>query len=395
MPPIDAKVTKIEDTAAAGSLSLQGIASIDAQAVRPDYGIASRTQPNDPIIAWSNYFRLTTEKPPRFHLYTVKVSHDDFKKEANICKKKRERLIEQWMEHTSTSRSSIVTDWRSCLYSFQDIAQDKLQITITYKQKLHDDSPKKPQNFIVTLTKGKEDLPGEVIAVAPLLDDLGKPTPVPRCKNPQEVITPVNMTIAQFARYNDGFCLVGGRRCFMLHSEFNVEKYKGFFKDIKGCLEVIRGFFASVRPAPSGLVLNVNVTVAAFHKIQKLDTLMEEFGNAYGYSIQDQKEGSKHLQAFLKGLRIKVTHLKTRANNSGKENPFERTIIGLAHDEDGKGLQHRPKLPKGFAFGPSEIEFWKLGNGVQLDPDAKDRTDGIGSHIIMSRYYKNSKFTVL
>jgi len=112
-------------------------------------------------------------------------------------------------------------------------------------------------------------------------------------------------------------------------------------------LSAVRGFFASVRAATGRLLVNVNVSHAAFYQAGPLVGLIGHFNPA----------SKKKLQTFLKMLRIKTTHLKEKKNKSGEVIPRVKTILALAAPSDGRGLAHPPRVSD-FGAGPKDVEFW-------------------------------------
>lgn len=70
-----------------------------------------------------------------------------------------------------------------------------------------------------------------------------------------------------------------------------------------GGLEAWRGFYSSVRPAHKQLMVNVNVCTTAFYTPGNLAEGLIAFMNA--------SHGAR-AQAFVKGIRIKTTHLGYR-----------------------------------------------------------------------------------
>jgi hypothetical protein len=119
-------------------------------------------------------------------------------------------------------------------------------------------------------------------------------------------------------------------------------------------LEVLRGFFVSVRAATSRFLINCQVKYAACYREGKLSTVMAAY----------RREGSPsvyRLEAFLKKLRVRVIHIR-RVNSQGQDIPRFKMITGLASPADGKSLAHPPIVAKHGA-GSREVQFWLEGPG--------------------------------
>jgi eukaryotic translation initiation factor 2C len=109
--------------------------------------------------------------------------------------------------------------------------------------------------------------------------------------------------------------------------------------------------FASVRAATCRILVNVNVTHAAFYNEGPLDQLMVAF--------DPQRRGGKtRLASFLKRVRVRTTHLpeKKKKNKAGEVIYRVKTMVGLATPNDGHGLSRPPRVRE-FGAGPKLVEF--------------------------------------
>jgi hypothetical protein len=137
--------------------------------------------------------------------------------------------------------------------------------------------------------------------------------------------------------------------------------------DLGGGLTAIRGFFASVRAATCRILVNVNVTNAAFYNDGPLDQLMAAF--------EPQRRGGKiRLASFLKRVRVRTTHLPEKKNRAGEVIYRVKTIMGLAAPNDGQGLAHPPRVQQ-FGAGPRFVEFW-LDSGPPAQPGPVTEASG-------------------
>ena len=98
-----------------------------------------------------------------------------------------------------------------------------------------------------------------------------------------------------------------------------------------GGLEAWRGFYTSVRPSWKQLMVNVNVCTTAFYTPGNLAEKMVEFMAA---------APSGRLASFVRGVRVKTTHLgyrktaKTVAKVNARQHRFEAEGMGLVTVEE-------------------------------------------------------------
>lgn len=71
-------------------------------------------------------------------------------------------------------------------------------------------------------------------------------------------------------------------------------------RDLGKGLVALRGYYSSVRPGPSRLLLNLNVSHAAFYKPENLRDLIERYGGSY--------RPLKELNAFLRHVRVTTNY---------------------------------------------------------------------------------------
>lgn len=120
--------------------------------------------------------------------------------------------------------------------------------------------------------------------------------------------------------------------------------------DLGAGLYALRGFFSSVRVATCRILVNVNVSHAAFYDAIPLDQLVQKYGPANQFN-------RIKLQSFLKRVRVKVIHLAEKKNKAGESIPRVKTIFGLANKDDGHSLDHPPWV-QSFGAGSKDVEFF-------------------------------------
>jgi hypothetical protein len=143
-------------------------------------------------------------------------------------------------------------------------------------------------------------------------------------------------------------------------------------------LEVIKGYYSSVRAATGRILLNVNVSHAVFYRPERLEVLMDGFRQEHGRNLVS-------LQKFLKGVRVQVTHLPARKDKNGQSIRRIKTIFGLANKNDGHG-QEKPVKVANFGCGAKEVEFFQ-GDRPGQKPSTKP-----GSKTAPNRYVSVFQF---
>ena len=121
-------------------------------------------------------------------------------------------------------------------------------------------------------------------------------------------------------------------------------------------MEVLRGFFISVRTAAARVLLNVQVKYLACYEEGPL-------GGVIASWAETNRWNTYRLEAFLKRLRVRVTHIQ-RKTSSGKPRPRIKPISGLATPRDGAGSPNPPKVSHHGA-GPEDVQFFVAAPGSQ------------------------------
>lgn len=111
----------------------------------------------------------------------------------------------------------------------------------------------------------------------------------------------------------------------------------------RALLEILRGYFQSVRPATGRLLLNVNVTHGVFRKPIRLEDLfrMRNLTNLDQPDkiSREQRAELDRLHRFLARSRIQY---RIPGDKPGEEFVIERGMAGLATVKDGKDEERKP-----------------------------------------------------
>jgi eukaryotic translation initiation factor 2C len=111
----------------------------------------------------------------------------------------------------------------------------------------------------------------------------------------------LNIFLNHYAKSSNNLATIGLTKSFSL----NQNAAKG---DLGAGLEVIRGFFSSVRLATCRVLVNINVSHGAFYQAGPLPSLMISYG----------PRSTVALECFLKLVRVQTTHLKEKRNKANQ-----------------------------------------------------------------------------
>lgn len=180
----------------------------------------------------------------------------------------------------------------------------------------------------------------------------------------QELVQALNILFLHYARSSPKCLSVGGRRSFPSQNSIP----DGASWDIEtGLLRALRGSFSSVRVVDSSILVNVNLCHGAFYNIGRLDTIIVLYRRG--------DPSGDGLEAFLRGLRVGLTHYRDSSGRQKPANQNVKTIVRLARKDDGRSENdnppqdyHRPRVVADFA-GPGGVTFWwkiSSGNGREI-----------------------------
>lgn len=150
--------------------------------------------------------------------------------------------------------------------------------------------------------------------------------------------------------------------------------------DITGGLQALRGYYASVRTASNRILVNLNVTSAAFYKAEPLMDLVSEYAGGYSGQIP-RPQDLVRAEAFIRMLRVETNYLRALdANGKPKKDaqgrpqtvPSFKSIVGLAQRPrhgDARTVTFSwtdPKNPQAAARGISVFDYFKNQHGITL-----------------------------
>ncbi|KAJ5761726.1 uncharacterized protein N7511_005108 [Penicillium nucicola] len=320
-------VTKTEnDLVRALAVSHQTVPRQAKYPERPGYGTAGRL-----VTLYANYIPLSLPKQQLLR-YHISIAADSGGHLAPVGKKARQLICLLLEEHFPQERKYIASDFRSTLVSCVRLMEGIFNVR--YKEDLEDDYPRVPRVHSVTVQYTGE------VDPADLVNYLTSTNASAMLKNKQEIIAAINVIIGHHPKTNDRIMSVGANKHFSLGQD-TIESF-----ELGGGLSVLRGFFISVRAATARVLLNVQVKYIACYKEGPLVKVIQGYGSRNTY----------HLEKFLKGLRVRITHI-ARKNSRGQRRPRIKRISGLASCGDGASSDHPPKVTRHGA-GPNDVEFF-------------------------------------
>ncbi|KAL1394200.1 putative RNA interference and gene silencing protein [Phyllosticta capitalensis] len=319
------QVTKTEDAiqkSVTGTQSLSKLSLNDGTPpVRPGYGTRGT-----PVILWANFFELITKKDVPVYRYDILVAPEE-------KGKKHEQLVKLFLAELKLASTGIVTDFKSTLILPEKLERDDITLDIMYRAEGQDEPLPNARQYKVRAKYIQTHSFAEVVNFA-TSSDMGTQFP-----DQGPSIQALNIFFNHHAKSTDGLTAVG-RKAFSIGP--GAQRL-----DLGHGLYAMRGFYSSVRMATCRILVNVNVSYAAFFQDIPLENLMQKHG----------VENKYRLEKFLKKLKIRTTHLPEKRNKSGQIVPRVKTISAFANKFDGRQLAHPPKV-KAHGAGPKDVEFW-------------------------------------
>lgn len=319
-------MAKIEDAlqASRASIDPSNLRLQEAFPTRPGYGTKGRA-----VVLWANYVALTAS--PKLVLYRYDISSVSpaaaGKKLAQIM-----RLLVQAPE-LAELKGDVVTDFKSTLISRRKLEDQT--VAVQYRAEGEDEPRAGSTPYRVQLKFTN------ILAVSQLTEYLTSTSLSARYDEQLPMIQAFNIFLNHYAKSSGNLATIGASKTFSIADKSDTW-------DLTNCLTAVRGFFASVRAATARVLVNVNVSHGAFYQEGPLDQFILR---------SSAQRGLYKLESFLKGLRVRTTHLKDKTNRAGEVIPRVKTVFGLANRNDGHGLAHPPRVGA-FGAGPKEVEFW-------------------------------------
>ena len=320
-------MTRVEDALGASAPSLERLGLNPLTPLRPGFGTRGAS-----VTLWANYVQLLAAPDLTLYRYSLSVSPSAAGRKATQIV----RLLLQAPE-LAPFQHDVVSDFKSTCVSRQRLPSDDMTVPLLYRGEGEDEPREGATSYNVRI------LYTNTLRVGEMIEYLTSTDLAASYDNKQPLVQAFNIFLGHHAKVTDDISTTGTARAFPLRPGAPSAP-------LGGGLTAIRGFFASVRAATCRILVNVNVTNAAFYSSGPLDQLMNAFD-------AQRRGGKPRLASFLRRVRVRSTHLPERRNRAGEVIYRVKTIAGLATQNDGHGLSHPPRVHE-FGAGPKHVEFW-------------------------------------
>ncbi|KAJ5814820.1 hypothetical protein N7474_006597 [Penicillium riverlandense] len=311
----DSKVTQLEDQTVK---QMQDLVS-NGLAYRPGYGTQGRS-----IVLRANFFEVEFKPNVEYFFYSVSIRPE------GAPRGQIREVFEKLMQLPPVLSCNAASDRAS-----EIVACGKLP-TVPVDIKIGDEPSRPRKVFTVTLRENGVVRPSE------LLSSLRQTDPREEYSLELIAVRSLNLLMGRHPSQDPGVATIGrGRtRWFWIDSRMTAA-------DLRGGLQVVRGYFSSMRLAGGRALLNLNVNHGAFYKEMPFINFILEFESTFG---RDRSLFNR----YIRGLRVHATHLQRTPTKSGKKRPRYKSIWALASpsdardakDKDGRRLKYPPQVPR-------------------------------------------------
>lgn len=300
----------------------------DRLPIRPGYGTKGVK-----VELTANYVELLPPSDIQLYRYSIQIKPEP-------ARRQHFRLVELLLqsEELAPQRDELATDFRSTLISKMKLSSNDFIVKIQYRAEGEDEPPAGAAHYAVQVAYTT------TLHMSDLMNYLASTNLDERFEEKSVWEQTFNIFLNHYAKATKTLVAIGTSKSFSL-SQLTGRA------DLGSGLQVLRGFFSSVRIATGRVLVNVNVSHAAFYHAGPLPMLM----NSYGV------RSTTALERFLKLVRIQTSHLPEKRNKAGEMIPRLKTIFGLARKDDGHGMAHPPRILHHGA-GAKDVQFWLEGD---------------------------------
>ncbi|KAI1804896.1 Piwi-domain-containing protein [Daldinia bambusicola] len=303
----------------------------DAVPRRPAYG-----KQGQGVLLKANYFDLDVTRNSSLHLHHITF----LDKMREPTGRKLARIVKLLVRDQLKRPLDVVTDFAKTIISYEKLPEGSF--TVPYYEENNPQAGRDMVNYIVKIEYE------EALSPKDLVDYLGDPRKPVAKESRARIVQALNIFINYHPQDSEQYATIGSSRSFPL-AEDDVTPLQ------LGCV-ARKGFYSSIRPATSRILVNINVTYGIFHERKSLSEIISEFIGKSGYSIASLRK----LAASLKGIRIEYSYLKDKIGRSIRR---VKPIFDLASHKDGTtdsnmtGTQPRPQV-SGYGARADEVKFW-------------------------------------
>ncbi|KAK2801297.1 hypothetical protein FQN51_005397 [Onygenales sp. PD_10] len=286
------------------SLSNLSIKNTSPLPPRPNYGVEGRE-----MKLWANYFEL--QNPVNATLYQHSIRLPDSLTSSPRAKR---RLFSLLLQQPALKGRNIATNYVDKLICTERLDDQTIEVKY-YEEDAPNDSTEPSPQYPLRLRYDKE------FHLRYIIGDLSSVTETIDPARKTEAIQALNIVLASFPNQSQNVQDVGQSKHFALNQ---AEQNQDQNQSLGGGLKALRGFFHSVRPSTGRLLLNLNVSTAAFYNGGSLTDLINAFLLENRYLTPFHRNAE--LDRFLKKLRVTTSHLKRT-----------KTIFSLVYSGDRLG----------------------------------------------------------
>lgn len=352
-----------------------------AYPLRPGYGTKGKE-----VTLYTNYLSLTgLTNGKSLHRYNIEIVGDQGRDPP--AGKKARQIVSCFVdEHFAAHKAQVATDYRSTVISAVDLGLKEDQVLdVRYKAEGEDEYAENPRVYQVRCASIRH------LSSADLINYLTSTKAGEMLGTKTELIAALNIILGHHPKTSTDVVSIGANKHFGISPNL-VDR-----QDLSGGLEVLRGFFISVRAATARVMLNLQVKYVACYKAGSLAETIIDFGNGSECRYANGPKKIYLLGKFLQRMRVTPNHIK-RKTSSGKPRPAQpKTISGLAKREDGRSLDNPPIVAHDGA-GPDDVQFFLRGAGASVPKPAAGGKKGgkkgtpagppqAGHYVTVSKYF--------
>ncbi|KAK4997282.1 hypothetical protein LTR66_003287 [Elasticomyces elasticus] len=295
---------------------------------RPEYAKLATKH----IVLRANYYHVQTAyeaKQPQVPLYRYNVSVDG----EQLSKPKRRRMMEMLMGHSKFDGVHVASDYSKLIVTTKDIDLGPTRVWTSSVEIVNPEDPPHPpaqpsdsqqvEDSRKRRTKGfKVECTG-VFSLQDIMQYMQSNSAGGFYEAKNDVIQLLNIIMYKAPNTENRVHSIMGNKFYATLGHPQMESFQ-----LGGGLEALRGYYSSVRTSTNRILVNLNVSSAAFFRPVKLEKLIDEFlGTGWANKVGDWPK----IHSFLKMLKVRTEYLKTK-DSAGETVPKPRTytIVGLA-----------------------------------------------------------------
>ncbi|KAK8432632.1 hypothetical protein IWX49DRAFT_114501 [Phyllosticta citricarpa] len=345
IPQPDPNVTKTENQVVkslVGAVSSLGLE--DQLARRPDYGTMGRE-----TTVYTNYFPLSIKKSPDIYRYAVSIQPEEQQK------RKKRRILEILLDDPVWKGAICATDYSQVVIANKKVTlaegpHNRRAFQVQWypadsepipdkkegeeESEARDRARKKNTKTVLVEELG-------TVSLQELLNSLKSDNMGVQYPLKEEAIQALNIILSKAPQSAHDMAAVGQNKYFPINGNRYAEKL-----NLTEGLQALRGYFASARTSISRLLVNINVSTAAFYKAGSLLELMQDYLGPNNRSPQHMLR----LESFIRLLRVETNYMTAR-DGSGRRIKKIKTICGLAR------ANNDPLMTWGHGASAQQVKF--------------------------------------